>query len=540
MHQLQTTTPPFHRLRSMLRLESRELWVTVVYSASIGLISLAVPVAVQAVVNTVAFGTLIQPLVVLTLLAFGALCFSVVLHAGRMWVVELIQRRVFVRLAGEVTSKLVHVAPAALQTHHGPELVNRFLDVVTVQKAGASLLIDGLSVLMQSVIGMILLAVYHPWLLAFDVLLLAAIGFILFPLGSGAVATSMKESKAKYALVAWMEEVARHPLGFKTRAGETLAIGRTNDLVVQYLGYRGAHFRILMRQVTGSFVLQAIASAALLGVGGWLVIQRQLTLGQLVAAEIVVALVVSGFTKFGKHLESFYDLMAAVDKLGYLTDLPVERAGGALLPRSAKPAELRIAGIQIPAGERVALTGQTGSGKSTLVDTFYGMSTVATQRVEIDGLDLREIQLGDLRSQVALVRMPEIFEGSILENLRLGNEQLSVLEARRVLDAVGLLERVTAFPQGLETTLSTGGAPLSHGQRIQLELARALAQQPRLLILDECLDRLDDLPQRGELLDFLFRKDAPWTIVAVTQSPEIIQRCGRQLNVREHIVSEVA
>jgi len=168
------------------------------------------------------------------------------------------------------------------------------------------------------------------------------------------------------------------------------------------------------------------------------------------------------------------------------------------------------------------------------------MSTVATQRVEIDGLDLREIQLGDLRSQVALVRMPEIFEGSILENLRLGNEQLSVLEARRVLDAVGLLERVTAFPQGLETTLSTGGAPLSHGQRIQLELARALAQQPRLLILDECLDRLDDLPQRGELLDFLFRKDAPWTIVAVTQSPEIIQRCGRQLNVREHIVSEVA
>ena len=193
---------PWQRLKATLRLESTELWIAVIYSAAIGLVSLVLPVAVQAVVNTVAFGTLLQPLVILTIVVFVALCFVAVLNAYRQWVVELIQRRVFVRTAGAATEKLIGAEQDAFQEQHGPELVNRFLDVVTVQKAAASLLVDGLSVVFQTVIGMILLGVYHPWLLAFDVILLIAILIVAFPLGMGAIPTSVKESKAKYALVA--------------------------------------------------------------------------------------------------------------------------------------------------------------------------------------------------------------------------------------------------------------------------------------------------------------------------------------------------
>lgn len=545
---------PWERLKDVLRVESNELWVAVLYSLAIGLVSLVLPVAVQALVNSVAFGTVLQPIAVLTTLVFLALCFSTVLNAYRHWVVELIQRRMFVRIAGDATVKLVHVDSQAFDRYHGPELVNRFLDVATIQKASAGLLVDGLSVLTQSVIGMVLLAIYHPWLLAFDVMLLISIMIVLFPAGRGAIQTSVKESRAKYALLAWLEEIARHQISFRTRVGGRLAVERTNNLVLEYLTYRARHFRILMRQIVGSFVLQAFASATLLGVGGWLVVERQLTLGQLVAAEIVVALVVSSFTKFGKHLESFYDLMAALDKLGYLTDLPVERTTGEPLPQREGPAKIRIVGasvlsatrgallrdidVEFPAGSKTGIIGNTGSGKSTLLDLVYGLRTPHTGYVEFNGRDYREVLLGDLRDRVSLVREPEIFEASLFENLRLGLDTCDTDSAREVLAKVGLLDNVMELPEGLQTQLQTGGLPLSPGQRVQLVLARALLRQPKLLILDESLDWLDDLPERELLLDALFTPDAPWTLIVVSQSADILSRCDRVYEVRDRKVLE--
>lgn len=527
----------------MLRLESKELWVAAVYSVAIGLVSLTLPVAVQAIVNTVAFSQLFQPLAVLTLLVFIALCFVALLSTYRLKVIELMQRRVFVRTAGDTASKLVYVQPEAFDRFHGPELVNRFLDVVTVQKAAGTLLVDGLSVLMQTIAGMILLALYHPWLLAFDVLLVISIALILFPLGSGAISTSISESQAKFALLAWLEEVARHQIGFKTESGGAMAFRRANSLVVDYLTHRARHFRILLRQIVGSFLLQSFASSTLLLVGGWLVIHSQLSLGQLVAAEIVVALVVSGFAKFGKHLEMFYDLMASMDKLGYLTDLPTERESGESLPGVNSPASLQIAGVDltvpfagrlageidltIKPGERIGLVGAAGSGKSSLLDMLYGLRKNSSGSIEIDGHDYRTLRLRELRSQVVLVRGAEIFGGTIFENLRMADEDLTSAAAMDALRRVGLLPVLQRFPEGLEVRLSTGGSPLSNGQAVLLELARALVRKPRLLLLDECLDALDDVAHREQLLDVLLGDGAPWTLLVVTQRQDILARCSR-------------
>ncbi len=545
---------PILRLKEWIRLESEDAWVVVIYTAATGLVSLVVPIAVQAVVNTVAFGTLLQPLAVLTVLVFLGLMAVTWLNAGRQYVVEMIQRRIFARLAGDVASKLVRVEPRFFDRYHGPELVNRFLEVVTVQKAGAALLVDGLTVVVQTLIGMILLAVYHPFLLAFDVLLALSLLAVLFPMGAGAIPTAVKESKAKYALLAWLEELARHQIAVKSRAGLALALERTNELAKDYLHYRAEHFRILLRQIVGSFTLQAFASATLLGVGGWLVIDRQMTLGQLVAAELVVALVTSGITKFGKHLEQFYDLMASLDKLGYLTDLPVERTGGEPLPRRPGAAEIRLvrvsvhAGDSVPlieqvglvagAGARIGLRGSTGSGKSSLLDTLYGLKTPAGGHVEVDGRDYRELNLDDLRDQIALVREPQIFEGSVLENLRLGRQELTTERAREALEEVGLLDHVLKMPEGIHTRLATGGAPLSAGQAIQLELARALAHEPRVLILDECLDWLEDLPERDRLLDLVFTQRDRWTVIVASHNEEILKRCDRVYEIRDRRLVE--
>ena len=552
--------PPLHpyaRLRALLDGERRTLWVAVIYSVVIALLALVVPIAVQSLVNTIAFGSVLQPLVVLTLFVFVALGFSTVMNALRAGVVEVIQRSIFARVATDVTWRLLRVRVSAFDRYHGPELVNRFFDTVTIQKSAALLLIDGLSILMQTVIGMLLLALYHPWLLAFDVLLVVAMAVIIFVLGRGALATSINESKVKYALVAWLEQLAANLVTFKSAGGAEYAMERSHRLLEEYLSYRAKHFRILIRQIVGSFALQAVASSALLGIGGWLVISRQLTLGQLVASELIVAGMLSAFTKFGKQLEVFYDLCAAIDKLGVLVDLPLERTGGVVESPTRGPIELTLRDLRvhyedspraalavrswdIPAGARVGVTGPNGAGKSTLADVLFGLREQATGSLRVDGIDLRSLPLRSLRRDVALVRAVELFPGTVLENIRLGREDLSYTDITRALEDVGLLEELLAMPDGLDTELHPHGRPLSYRQACRLMIARAIAGRPRLIIVDGALDQIDRREDDQRLTSVLFAPGAPWTLVCITDRPDLLAQCTRVVLLKDGEVRDAS
>lgn len=542
----QSATSPIKRLSGWMAAEKSDIWVVVIYSLAIGLLSLVVPIATQSLVNTIAFGTLLQPLLVLALLVLLGLAFSAFLKVLRSHVVEVMQRRIFVRVSGDSIERLLRVKIQAYDDDHGPELVNRFFEVVTVQKGGATLLVDGLEVLMTTLIGMILLAVYHPVLLIFAVLLLVSVAIVLFPLGFGAVKTAIDESRAKYALAAWLQELARHPATFKSLPGAEFALERSNSMVSDYVRHRRAHWRVLLRQIVGSQTMQAVGTAAVLGAGGWLVIERQLTLGQLVAAELVVAASLSSFSKFGKQLETYYDLLAAVDKLGYLTDLPTEPSGtesiegseGASIELrqvsfSFHPGQpmLKNLNLKIPPGSRFGITGATGCGKSTLVDLIYGFREPSTGTLLFDNSDYRNLKLYDLRGHIALVRGIEIFHGTIEDNIRLGVKNLSSADLRKILSMVNLLEAVESSPHGLQTMLTTGGQPLTPSQSYQLMLARALALRPRVLILDEILDRMEDGPAQDEMMQRMIAPENPWTLIVVSRSRTVLRHCPQMIEL---------
>lgn len=530
---------PQRRLLDFLRDERPDLKVVIAYAVAIGVLSLAVPIAVQALVNSVAFGTVVQPVVVLTLMVAVALSFAGALRVLQATVVEWMQQRMFVRVASDMAARLSAVRRDT--SSYMPELANRFFDVVTVQKSASTLLLDGVALVLQTVVGLVLLAFYHPLLLAFDAVLLLLIAFVVFGLGRGAIDTSMKESKAKYAVASWLEEIARHPTTFRSAHGRAFALDRLDELATQYLQYRGKHWKILVRQIAGTKVLQALASAALLGVGALLVIQRQLTLGQLVAAELIVTSVLAGIAKFGKHLESYYDLVTAIDKVGQVVDLPREQGGGepfadaaagvgvslrAVSVRSgAPPVDLAIA-----PGERVAIRGANGSGKSTIVDVLYGLLQPASGVALVDGIDLRSVERASYRARVAVVRGNEAFDGTIAENVRVGRAELSDDDVRRALTAVGLLDDVLGLPAGLATRITPEGFPLSAGQTRTLMLARAIVGTPRLLILDEALDGVDDAT-RARLASVIFSRSAPWSALVTTHSGEISALCDRRYRI---------
>ena len=536
---------PLRRLLSWMQPESPDLWVAFVYSIAVGWLSLVVPIATQNLVNTIAFGTLMQPLVVLVAIVLVALMLSGLLYVMRLYVVEVLQRRVFVRIATDVVYRLLRVRMDGFDKGYGPELVNRFFEVVTVQKAGATLIVDGLTIFIETTVGLAVMAAYDPILLGFDFVLVVAVVVILVPLGSGALKTAVRESKAKYAMAAWLEELARHPTTFKSAGGQAYAVGRANTLATNYLKYRSQHFLILLRQNVGAVALQAFGTAALLGAGGYLVIQQRLTIGQLVAAELIVAVVLAGIAKLGKQLENFYDLLAAVDKLGYFTDLPLEKAGTESLPRVSSGARVELKQVSfthegrpsaildavnwvVPAGARVGLIAHSGTGKSTVLDVIYSLRPPQSGLIEFDGRDIRDLKLEDLRGQVALVRHPEVFQGTVVDNVRLGDTTLTNDQVREALRLAGLLEDVQALPAGLQTELITNGLPLSHGQLIRLMLARAVASRPRLLILDEILDPIDDPAECARLVDRLFDRENPWTLIVASQRAAVLDRCDQR------------
>ena len=539
---------PVRRLFELMRPEARDLRAVVGFGLAVGVLALATPLAVEALVGTVAMSLMVQQLVVLSLALLACLGFAAVLRALQSYYVEVIQRRLFVRVASELAYRLPRVRMEAYDRAYGPELVNRFFDVLTVQKVVAMLLLDGVALVLQTVIGLSLLAIYHPYLLGFDVVMVGGMVLATLVLGRGAVGTSIAESRAKYALAGRLEELSRVSRAYKPDGGPELALGRVDVLAHDYLDARRTHYRIVLRQVVFALGFQAVASAALLGLGGWLVIEGQLTLGQLVAAELIVAMIAASFAKLGKYLEGWYDLLAAVDKLGHLTGLPLERDDGEPLPRAwdadsaPTPASLRLLGVSYAyeggravfdgvdlaasPGERVAVVGPSGSGKSTLADLVYGLRAATAGVVELDGVNVRDLSLESFRREVALVKGLDVIEATVMENVRMGRPSVTLAVAREALESVGLWAEASALPDGLHTVLASHGGPLSQGQARRLMLARALAGRPRLLVLDEALDGLD-LDAHRRVVETLFRSSTPWTLLLVTHDESLARLCDQ-------------
>ena len=546
-----TVPSPFRRLYQLLLPERRDILTVVLFAVFAGILYLASPLAVDVLVNSLAFGSnegvYVQALVVLSLGLFGFLCLLGLVRAVQYFVTELIQRRLFVRLTADLVYRLPRVRMEALDEKLGPDLVNRFFDMVTVQKAAALLLLDGLNLVLGALIGLLILGFYHPFLLLFDILLIGAVVLVLFGLGIGAVRTSVEESYAKHEVASWLEQVAMFPYVFKSDGASRLAARRANELAQDYLDARRGHYRIVFRQIVGLLALQAVASAALLGVGGLLVLEGELTLGQLVAAELIVSTIVANLASLGKHAESFYDALAAVDKIGYVVDLPVERSAGErpALPESGgarlvveelhfgydpnRPV-LENVTLEVEPGERVALVGAAGYGTSTLMDILIGVRTPQQGRVLVDGMDVRTWELAALRSRVALVRGQDLVAGSILENVRFGRPGLSRSDVEAALDHVGLLTDIDRLDEGLETELMVGGRPLSSSQRSRLILARAIVGGPSLLLLDENLENLEPRTLQ-ELSRFVFDRSNPWTLLVASTDPQVLRLCDRSVDM---------
>jgi len=546
---------PVRRLVHLLRTEKKEVFYILFYAVVVGLISLTVPLGIQTTVELISGGVVFSSVYLMIGLVIVGVLISGILQMIQITLVEFLQRRVFTKAAFEFAFRIPRIRLEALKNNYAPELVNRFFDVMTIQKGLPKLLIDLSSAVTQILFGLMLISLYHPFFVFFGLILLTTLTLIFYFTGPRGLNSSIQESKYKYKVAQWLEELARAIHSFKLAGNTDLPLRKTDYNVNNYLKNRKIHFKVLLTQYSAIVLFKALIIGALLIMGTILVVDRQITLGQLVASEVVIILILNAVEKIVSYIDVVYDLLTAVDKVAHVTDLPLERSGGFDFPKigdqglSVRLKDLRYKhqggdgyalngiNLEINPGEKVCLTGFAGSGKATLVNILSGLYSDYEGVATINNYSLRDLDLQHLRDYVAKnVSREDLFDGTLLENITVGKPSETVQDAIEALEQAGVGDVVNAMPDGLNSHILSGGKGLSTSFCFKLILARCLAEKPRLLILNDFFQALSK-NEKMELLAKLNHKDIKRTMIFVSNDPLVMSACERVIVLNKGVVT---
>ena len=535
------------RILSLIALEKEDISIVIVLTVGIGFLSLVSPIAVQMLVNIVTLGGVTQPLIVLSFILFILLCLSGAIYVLEYYVVEHIQRRVFVRVARETSQTASQMPIIVYDNQNSVEFMNRFFDVSTIQKATYILLTNGLMAVMQLVIGSIVLLFYSFYFAVIVFAILAISAFIVYILGHHAAKYAIAESYAKYDMVAWLQTIAKNFHIFKFSHGHQLAKNKTEQLISHYLHNRHQHFNLLLKQNILAVIAYACAGTLMMAFGGLLVMRGEINLGQFVAAEFIIFGVLSAFISFVKKLETYYDMMAAVDKIGGIEDLQKENFKTHLITLT-HPINLTFNNVSyayIPSrpvinnlsfsiqnGQSVAFYGADSSGKSTICDLICALRQPTSGNILINNVDLRLVNLKSLREQIGLATDPEVLQESILENIRLFDESIPIYEIQAVLTGLNIEKEISFLPDGQDTLLSANGSPLTLTFIRLLMIARALINKPSFIVIDGLLDELSD-SAIADVLRFIKNYNAESTLVVLTNNETVARNCQQVIKLAE-------
>ncbi len=509
-------------LKKILAKDSAFLWMSVVYGLVISLLALAVPMSVQFLINSVSFTAMLQPIIVLGAVLLILLTFSGILNALQFYVTEIFQRRFFARMASEVGLSLLNAEYKTFEEANQTEMVNRFFEAITIQKTIPKFLTKTFVLLLQSLVGLILVTFYHPLFLVFSLLVISALWLIWSLYYRKALISSFYESRRKYDIVGWLEDIARGHAIFKSSTGYDYAKFKIDFLTGQYLKERKKHFRNLFSQVILLLSLYAIASVILLVAGGWLVLKGQLTIGQLAAAELILSAALYGFSQFGRDFENFYDLVSSCEKLSQFQNIPSEKRGGDLLqeiPFNIKfeNAKYRYLernynfNLHLESGKNYVISTGGFSTKKIFIDLLSGFREPSYGSIEVNGVDLRTFDQYDFRSKIAVIDNSALIEGTVGEYLTFGDARISQGAVSQALQITGLDRLILKSPEGLNLRMIPSGWPFSESEKILLKIARILIQKPKLIIITEVLDMLV-LGARQDILRYLTKEHSATVI----------------------------
>lgn len=546
---MSTTKSPVARILNLLRLERKEITAVYFYAILNGLIQLSLPVGVQAIIGYVLGASMRASLVVLIALVVLGVLIAGIMQINQMKIIEKIQQKLFVRYSFAFAQHIPNLDLKRNDAVYLPELINRFFDVPLLQKSLSKILLDIPTAVIQILFGLLLLSFYHPAFILFGILLVTILILILKYTGGKGLETSLLKSKFKYKVAAWLEEMARVIKSTKLAKQNDLHLQKTDEQVSNYLIARNNHFRVLLFQFNVLVIFKTVITAAMLIVGTMLMVNQQLTVGQFIAAEIVILLVLNSVEKLIINLGSVYDTLTAVEKASEITDKPVEKNGTLVLSDTGTGIKLEMKevsfsytgetnilqniSLKIEANEKVCISGKDSSGKSTLLKLMTGSYTDFNGSILVDDIPLGNYNLSSLRGQTGvLMNQQDIFQGTLLENIALGNPAITIDVVKEYAARTGLHDFITSLKDGYDTMLDPTGKRLARNVVHRILLVRALVSKPRLLLLEEPWMNMSR-EHRSQILQLL-NEIKNTTLVVVTNDEEFIQQCDKVIVMNEN------
>ncbi len=544
---------PLKRFYNLLELDKKDVYQIFFYAIFAGLISLSLPLGIQAIINFIQSGRVSASWIVLIILVVFGVALVGILSLMQLRITENLQQKIFVRSSFEFAARLPKIKSEQLYNTYPPELANRFFDTMTIQKGTSKLLIDFSAALLQIVFGILLLSLYHPYFILFGILLLILLYFIFkFSYQSG-LETSLKESKFKYKVASWLQEVARNNFSFRNELNYDFALKKNNQIVSDYLNYREKHFDVIKRQFSQLIVFKIIITASLLSIGGFLVLSQEMNIGQFVAAEIIILLVINSVEKIIIGLETFYDVLTSIEKIGQVTDLELEEDTiikndtcytnivleteniKFKFPDSKKEV-LNAISIKIEQGEKIVLDGENGSGKTTLIRLLSGLLQPTSGSFYINDDTFRKINLKQYRSQMgSIIHSETPFEGTILENITFKDPSIPFEDIKWAIDGVQLSSFIKSLPKGLDTKIFPEGKQLSSSNAQKILLARSIIHRPKILFYEDPTDNMDE-KVANEIIDFITSDTNKWTVIVSSKNPYWKTKCSRKITMQNGFI----
>lgn len=536
------------RFFRLLQLDRKDISYVYLYAIFSGLITLSLPLGVQAIIGMIAGGALSAALILLIVIVTLGTMMTGILKVMQLTVTEVIQRRIFARSSFEFAWRLPRIQYEKLLGDYPPELVNRFFDTLTLQKGLPKLLTDVSTAALQIVFGLLLISLYHVTFVAFSLILLITLTLIFYYTGPRGLSTSLMESKYKYKVAHWLEEIGRAVTTFKLSGQSKLALKKAEKLVDSYLDHRQSHFKILMVQYGWMVAITTLITLSLLAIGSVLVIDNSITIGQFVAAEIIIILILGSVEKLILSIDTIYDMLTAVEKIGYVTDLPLEKGAEGIcfdqIDRSGKGLEVSFQNLSFcfpdsdrlviddltllaSAGEKICILGPNGSGKSTLIQLTGMLYTNFQGSISYNGIPVRNLDYQNIRMHIGdYMRDEDLFRASLLDNLWMHDSEPDLDQVQKVISNMGLTTYVAKLPNGYQTELLPGGRNLPASVRTKLLLARTLMGEPRLLALGDFGASLNSADRR-KIADLLTDPNSIHTVLAVSDDPYFASKCDR-------------
>ena len=542
---MEQTIGPVTRLWSLVREEKADIIAIYFFAVLGGLIQLSLPVGIQAIIGFVLGGVMSTSLAVLISILILAVLFSGLIQLSQMRVIERIQQRIFAKYAFAFSDRIPKLDLKKIDSLYLPELVNRFFDTTALQKGLAKILLDVPTAMIQIAFGLLLLSFYHPFFILFGLFLVLLLWLILYLTGSKGLQSSLAESRHKYAVVGWLEEMARMTKSFKVASYTGLHLKKANKKTILYLEARTNHFGVLLFQYRTIIFFKVAITAAMLIIGVMLLLRQQINIGQFVAAEIIIITVISAVEKIIVNLDSVYDVLTAVEKVSKLTDKPVEHTGSFDLQdvdgmrfearnlsfgyEAEKPILAKLS-FTIQNGEKVAITGNDGSGKSTLLRLLLGVYKDFNGSLSVQGIPIGNYNLESLRRKIGILFPQEnIFHGTLWENITMGQEDIDKAYLIELSTQIGLQPFIASLPFGYDTDLDPTGIRLPRNVIQKILLLRALAHRPRLLVMEEPWQGIED-HNKNNIQELLLGLKSI-TVVIATSDDAFARRCDQAIHL---------